>query len=139
MFRPAISALDGRYERVAGSVLDLLGYGPGLVGTHFRDITHPDDIDLTESHQRPMVAGTLDAAILHKRYVMKGGGILRVRSRVVLRRDRNGQPTHAELHIEPVTNAAAWPSLAVCVDCVRAPECRVACGRPVPPHLSKPA
>jgi PAS domain S-box-containing protein len=66
--------LDGRFLRVNASLAEILGYPQEeLVGRHVKEISHPEDRDLTDARRSRMHAGETDAVRFEKRYLRKDG------------------------------------------------------------------
>jgi PAS domain S-box-containing protein len=65
---------NGRWLRTSAAFSRLLGYSQeDLSALTNRDITHPDDRELTERYMAEMIEGTLDSYRTEKRYVHKNG------------------------------------------------------------------
>jgi PAS domain S-box-containing protein len=66
--------LDGRFLRVNASLAEILGYPPQeLVGRTVKEISHPEDRDVTDARRGRMHAGEVDAVHFEKRYLRKDG------------------------------------------------------------------
>ena len=91
----AHSHVDGRWIRVNQTYCDLVGYTKAeMLGMHFRDFTHPQDLALDmEQLQR-----TLDGEITHysfeKRYIHKQGHAVWVYLTLSLVRTEAGEPDY---------------------------------------------
>lgn len=63
---------EDRFLMVNNSMCDLLGYTESeLLNLSYRDITHPDDIELTKKHTRALYKGTAKVVTFEKRYIKK--------------------------------------------------------------------
>jgi PAS domain S-box-containing protein len=79
-----IAGPDRRYLKVNPAMCRMLGYSEEeLVGKHFSDITHPDDVDLNIHNIDAMSAGAVGSFAIEKRYVRKTGEIVWVSLNVV--------------------------------------------------------
>lgn len=86
--------LDGTFVRVNRRLGEITGYGEGLVGKTFGDITHPDDLAADVECTRGLQAGDLDTYSMEKRYISKDGATVWVDLWVTLVRDADGRPMH---------------------------------------------
>ena len=56
---------------------DMLGYDPDeLQGTNWQDLTHPDDIEVSQIEYDSILSGKIDTARFTKRYLKKNGLIV---------------------------------------------------------------
>jgi len=79
-----IAGPDRRYQKVNPAMCRMLGYSEAeLLGKHFADITHPDDVDLNIHNIEAMSAGAVGNFAIEKRYVRKTGEIVWVSLNVV--------------------------------------------------------
>ncbi|MFT0866198.1 PAS domain-containing protein [Pseudomonas sp. CAM1A] len=86
---------DGSWQRVNGSLCELLGYREDeLYGTTFQQLTHPDDLPDNLALLRRMLAGEIERYEVQKRVRHKDGHYLWVRARTSLERRADGQPEH---------------------------------------------
>ena len=92
----AYIGLDGTWQRVNGSLCELLGYSAEeLYGMTFQQLTHPDDLERTLQLLRSMLAGEIDRYVVEKRCRRKDGRYVWVRARTSLQRRRqDGMPDH---------------------------------------------
>jgi PAS fold len=65
-----------------------------LLTKAFRDITHPDDLDISLDHFLTLVRGELPSYSLEKRYLRKDGAVFWMSLAVSLRRDAAGAPAY---------------------------------------------
>ena len=74
---------------------EMLGYTEEeLANTRWQEITHPDDIELTQHWVDPLLAGERDDARFRKRYVRKDGTVVWADVATRLLRDAAGQPLY---------------------------------------------
>lgn len=87
------TGLDGRIMMVNPAFTRLTGFPTEeLVGTDFRDITHPDDLGENVPLYEDLIAGRSDVFRMEKRYRMKGGGYVWVAIEASVIRDADGNP-----------------------------------------------
>ncbi|MHA6803374.1 PAS domain S-box protein [Salinifilum ghardaiensis] len=92
----AIIDMQGRYEYVNPALCELLGYpAEQLCGRDYRDVTHPDDIDLGG----PRAADEP----LEKRYVRSDGSVIWTLVSRAYIRDSTGTVTHLLSQIQDIT------------------------------------
>lgn len=69
----ALLSLEGEYRQVNQALLSILGYHENeLLGRNWREITHPDDVDISEEITKTLLAGEV-CAPFEKRYLNKSG------------------------------------------------------------------
>jgi PAS domain S-box-containing protein len=74
---------------------DMLGYSyEELQGPKWQDITHPDDIELTQKEIDSILLGEKESARFVKRYIHKNGSVVWVDVGTSLRRDGAGKPLY---------------------------------------------
>ena len=79
---------EGTLRTVNRAFAAMLGYVPDdLIGRHFRDITHPDDLAADLEHHRRALAGEVESYRLRKRYLHVSGEAVWVDLSVALARD----------------------------------------------------
>ena len=100
----AVVDAGGRYLEVNGAFERMLGYPAGdVVGRHFREVTLPADLAVTERLFDEMVAGGREQFFLEKRYVKQDGGAAWARLSVSAVRDAAGGLVHTVSMIEDVS------------------------------------
>jgi two-component system sensor histidine kinase EvgS len=73
----------------------MLGYKPGeLKKINWADISHPDDIELTNEALGLILSGEKDSARFTKRYIHKNGSVIWADVGTSLRRDEQGKPLY---------------------------------------------
>jgi PAS domain S-box-containing protein len=74
---------------------DMLGYSQGeLQNKNWQDVTHPDDIGLTQNNLDLIISGEKGFARFVKRYIHKNGAIVWGNVSTSLRRDEKKQPLY---------------------------------------------
>jgi PAS domain S-box-containing protein len=74
---------------------ELLGYSlEELKNKKWQEITHPDDIDLTQREMKGLLSGEKEAARFIKRFIRKDGSVLWVDLRSSLRLNQVGKPLY---------------------------------------------
>ncbi len=95
---------DGRYFAVNDHLCRMLGYTRDeLLGLSALGLTHPDDLELTKSLLRPLVAGELDVIKYEKRYVHKNGTSVWVSVSTTAVRDERHSLLYAVAAIADIT------------------------------------
>jgi PAS domain S-box-containing protein len=96
-------APDGTILRVNGKYCSIIGYDRGeLVGRHYREFTHPDDIEGELSLVDRILTGTIDTFSREKRYVQKDSTTVWVNLTVSLVRKGAGDPDYFIAVIEDI-------------------------------------
>ncbi|MDO9108696.1 MAG: PAS domain S-box protein, partial [Coriobacteriia bacterium] len=82
--------------RVNEAFSDLLGYSPEELADQatWMQLTHPDDVALSQAHVDAMLSGQSDEANFEKRYLRKDGETVWVRVQTLLRRGESGEPLY---------------------------------------------
>jgi PAS domain S-box-containing protein len=94
----------GRFADVNSQICDLLGYSrEELIGTTVKDLSHPEDRDLTLGERARMYAGEIPAFRQSKRYLRKDGETVWVSLTVALKRDVAGTPLYDIAVFEDIT------------------------------------
>jgi diguanylate cyclase (GGDEF)-like protein/PAS domain S-box-containing protein len=97
-------SLDGRFLRVNRRVCEMFGYDEAeLIGRSVKELSHPDDRDVTDAERDRMRSGELPSARFEKRYFRKDGSMVWVALTVALARDASGAPTHEISVLEDIT------------------------------------
>ena len=86
----------------------MLGYPPQeLLGRHFADISHPDDVAIGVTGLRDCLAGRIDGFDMDKRYVHAEGRGVQASVTAALLRDEQGRSQHFATQIIDVTERRA--------------------------------
>lgn len=83
---------------------ELLGYSSEeLQNKKWQDITHPDDIELSQQALDPILSGEKDSARFVKRYIHKNGSVVWGDVGTSLRRDKDGKPLYFMTSVSDIT------------------------------------
>ena len=83
---------DGRYWDVNPAFVEMTGYSEEeLLRLSFKDITHPDDVEIGEATRKKMLAGVINHSDVEKRYIRKDGSTLWVDMTASAGRDDAGK------------------------------------------------
>ena len=86
------------------ALCDMFGYTQEeLQNKKWREITHPDDIELTQKEIDQLLSGVQSSARFDKRYIHKNGSVVWVDLSSSLRRDQNGEPLYLMSSIIDIT------------------------------------
>ena len=100
----AMGTLEGRFVEANQKFSDILGYSiEELRELTFLDVTHADDMEITRSSTRRLLAGEIADLVYEKRYVRKDGSPVWSRSTVTLLKDAAGKPQRYVAVIEDIT------------------------------------
>jgi diguanylate cyclase (GGDEF)-like protein/PAS domain S-box-containing protein len=95
---------DGRWLRVNKKLCDILGYTQDeLLGLHFQDVTHPEDLARNLDLQQQLLDGKIENYLLEKRFVQKGGSVAWVALTQSLVRTSAGDPKYFISVIEDIS------------------------------------
>ena len=96
--------LEGRFVRINRSLCEILGYPENeLVGRSVKDISYPQDRDLTDRKRREVHEGKVDAVRFEKRYVRKDGTIIWVEIAIALARGPDARPLYEIAIFDDIT------------------------------------
>ncbi len=96
--------LTGRFIRVNRSLCEILGYGETeLIGRSPKEISHPDDRDLTDAARARVHDGELNSVRFEKRYIRRNGATVWVELAVALARDPHGHPLYEVALFDDIT------------------------------------
>lgn len=100
----ALVDLEGRIIRSNAAFAQLLALPPEKVlGTHFKDFTHPDDIEADLILFRQVLQGRRDGYTIEKRYLRPFGEIVHVLIHVAAMRNADGKVVRFISQIEDIT------------------------------------
>lgn len=74
-----------------------------LSSLKWQDITHPEDIEMTQNSVNSLLHGKSDSVRFNKRYIKKDGSVLWVDVSSLLRLDHNGKPLYFMTSINDIT------------------------------------
>ena len=97
-------SLDGRFLRVNRRFTEILGYGESeLIGRSVKEVSHPEDRDITDAQRALVRAGLRESVRFEKRYLRKGGAPVWVSLGVALVRDAAGAPQYEIAMFDDIT------------------------------------
>jgi PAS domain S-box-containing protein len=103
----SITLLSGEIN-VNGAFCEMLGYQPEeLKRINWADISHPDDIELTNDSLNLVLSGKKDSARFIKRYIHKNGTIVWADVGTSLRRDADNNPQYFLTSVNDITERKA--------------------------------
>ncbi|MBI5954826.1 MAG: PAS domain S-box protein [Chloroflexi bacterium] len=83
---------------------EMLGYSQEeLKGGKWQEISHPDDMELTEKVINSLLTGEKESARLIKRYIHKNGSVIWADVGTALRRDKDGKPLYFMTTVNDIT------------------------------------
>ncbi|HEU4350804.1 MAG TPA: PAS domain S-box protein [Burkholderiales bacterium] len=95
---------DGRFVRVNKRLCEILGYPEhNLLGRHVKDISHPEDRDVTDADRARIRNGEIESARFEKRYLRADGTVVWCRIAIALVRDVFGMPTYEVAVFDDIT------------------------------------
>ncbi|HPA46086.1 MAG TPA: PAS domain S-box protein [bacterium] len=98
-------SLEGRYLKVNRSLCTMLGYSEEeLLGRHFAEISHPDDVAVSREGARGLRENRFESFRLEKRYLHKNGQVVWVTLSTFLLRNAGGDPLYYVTHIQDITD-----------------------------------
>ncbi len=101
----ALVGLDGKYFRVNRALCEIFGYSEEeLLDSSYTDLTHPDDRELSERHERRIRDGEVEGYQIEKRYIHADGCPVWVSLGVTLVRDSENRPSHFISQIQDVSD-----------------------------------
>jgi diguanylate cyclase (GGDEF)-like protein/PAS domain S-box-containing protein len=101
----ALVSVDGRFLRVNEALCKLLGRdGDSLRRTTFRDITHADDLGVSNELLMSMLDGTAGDGRLEKRFLRPDGSVVWGLLALALVRDGDGRPRFFIAQTEDITD-----------------------------------
>lgn len=82
-----------------------------LQGIHIRDITHPDDIEMSIEYHKKLMAGQLESYTIEKRYKHKSGSDIWVEVSASLVKNSKGGPLYGIAHIKDISDLKHFEEL----------------------------
>ena len=96
--------VDGRFVRVNKSLCEILGYAEKeLLGKSVKEVSHPEDRDVTDAERARIRAGEIDSARFEKRYVRADGRVVWADVAIALVRDVFGMPMYEIAVFDDIT------------------------------------
>jgi diguanylate cyclase (GGDEF)-like protein/PAS domain S-box-containing protein len=90
--------------QVNQALAEMLGYSLSeLQLANWRDLTHPDDIEMTQRHVEELLTGDRQSTRFEKRFLHKNGAIVWADLSSAVRRDREGHPLYLVTAISNIT------------------------------------
>ena len=87
--------VDGRFVRVNRSLCEILGYPEEeLIGKTVKEVSHPDDRDVTDAERARIAKGQIESARFEKRYVRGDGAVIWCKLAIALVRRADGTPRY---------------------------------------------
>lgn len=72
-----VDALSGRFRQINDKYCEIVGYSQEeMLHLTFKDITHPEDLELDRQQRRDLVAGVIPEFTVEKRYLHKNGSVV---------------------------------------------------------------
>ena len=103
-FGLAISSPDGLMLEVSDYFCRILGYEEEeLIGRHFKEFTHPHDLDPSRKSKQKMLDRQAPVLWQEKRYIRKDGKIIWATLSTSVEWDKNGRPVRLISHIQEIT------------------------------------
>jgi PAS domain S-box-containing protein len=100
----ALVSLEGRFLTLNDALCELLGYAESeLIGVHVVDITHIDDVAMTQQWLRDIPQMHRERARFEKRYIHKTGRVILATVEVQALFDTNEKPQYFIAHINDIT------------------------------------
>jgi PAS domain S-box-containing protein len=96
---------DGKWLKVNQRYCDILGYSEAeLLGMTFRDVTHPDDIEMNTEYYRQLRTGEIADYAIEKRYICKDGHMVWVALTVAPVFNSEGEPQYYTAVVEDISD-----------------------------------
>jgi len=96
--------LEGRFVRINRSLCEILGYSENeLVGRSVKEISYPEDRDLTDRKRREVHDGRVESVRFEKRYVRRDGSIIWVEIAIALARGPDARPLYEIAIFDDIT------------------------------------
>jgi PAS domain S-box-containing protein len=96
--------LKGHFMQVNRRLCEILGYAEKeLIGRSVKEISHPEDRNLTDSQRMRVRSGEKDSVRFEKRYIRQNGAIVWVDLSVALARDANNVPQYEIALFDDIT------------------------------------
>ncbi len=111
----AVLDIEGNYTNVNPSLCDILGYSkPELLKLSYKDITYPEDLEISDEYLHKLLKGDFSGFYLDKRYIRKDKKVVNVmlnvaivHENVSLAHDEKGDPAFLISHVLDVSDKIA--------------------------------
>jgi diguanylate cyclase (GGDEF)-like protein/PAS domain S-box-containing protein len=95
---------DGRYQRVNAALCGMLGYSEAeMRALTWREVTHPDDVALSDALANQINNGRREAFQTEKRYIHRDGHVVHVLLSVAQVRSESGQLNYMVSQVQDIT------------------------------------
>jgi len=95
---------DGRYQRVNAALCNMLGFTEAQMRSmNWREMTHPDDLPLSEALSAQILNGRREAFQTEKRYIHHDGHVVHVQLSVSQVRSESGQLNYLVSQVQDIT------------------------------------
>ena len=96
--------LDGKFMRANRRLSEILGYPQGeLIGRSVKELSHPEDRDITDAQRALIRAGERESVRFEKRYLRRDGAVVWVSLGVALVRNAAGTPQYEISMFDDIT------------------------------------
>jgi PAS domain S-box-containing protein len=96
--------VDGRFVRANNSLCEILGYSAEeLLGKSVKEVSHPEDRDVTDAERARIRRGEIESARFEKRYVRKDGQVVWCEIAIALVRAPDGTPQYEIAVFDDIT------------------------------------
>jgi two-component system, sensor histidine kinase and response regulator len=103
-----LSSIDGRLLLVSRAFCEILGRSEReLLNSNWSELTHPEDLGVSQTAMVRLLTGQVSSIELEKRYIGGRGNVIWARLKISLLHDRAGKPAHFVTHIEDATGRKA--------------------------------
>jgi len=97
--------IDGRFVRVNRSLCEILGYSEKeLLSKSVKDISYPEDRDVTDAERARIRSSEIESARFEKRYIRADGRVVWVDLAIALARDVFGVPQYEIAIFDDITD-----------------------------------
>ena len=99
-----VCGMDGQFIQVNRALCRIFGYSTEeLLVVRFSDLTHPDDLKDSFRMLEQLCKGPSGSLEIEKRYIHRGGSVVRGRVSVSMVKDSDGKPLYFVAHVEDIT------------------------------------
>jgi PAS domain S-box-containing protein len=97
---------EGKFLKANDQICKIWGYPRAdLENMAVRDVTHPDDLDITPRFMETALSGQTDRGEFEKRYIHKNGTVVLGKVSISLVRNREGNPLYFVSHVQDITQS----------------------------------